>query len=121
MSVRFWEPLDSLAHRCKRIVPPRLGRWICDRLDLAYGCTRTELSNTGPGGMAEADTTEAGIDAMMAAAQPVSLRESDEARGYAQLAADPERADLRQRARRRTPPEAWREDWDSPEDGAYDA
>ena len=48
MSVRFWEPLDSLAHRRKWLFPRVLRAWICDRLDLAYGCTRAELRATGP-------------------------------------------------------------------------
>ena len=62
MSVRFWEPLDSLAHRCKRFVPPRLGRWICDRLDLAYGLTKAELRNTGPAVTGKGITDEINAD-----------------------------------------------------------
>ena len=40
-----------------------------------------------------------------------------------QINADPAEADRLRQARqsaRRTPPESWREDWDSPEDGVYD-
>ena len=73
MSSRFWQAIDTAAHKLS--LPKPLRRRICDRFDLSLGVTRDELHRKAP-----------------------------------QLA-----------ARRRTPPESWREDWDSPEDGVYDA
>ena len=52
MSARFWGALDTLAHRVK--LPRR--RWICDRYDLALGCTKAELRRTAPMGADEAET-----------------------------------------------------------------
>ena len=46
VGTRFWEALDTLAHRVR--FPWR--RWICDRYDLALGCTKAELRATGPEG-----------------------------------------------------------------------
>ena len=58
MSTRFWEPLDSLAHRRKWLFPRLLRAWICDRLDLAYGLTKAELTGKGITDEINADPAE---------------------------------------------------------------
>ena len=46
MKLRFWEVLDTAAHRWHFRDP--WGRWICDRYDLALGMTKTELQYRQP-------------------------------------------------------------------------
>ena len=63
MSSRFWQVIDTAAHKLS--LPKPLRRRICDRFDLSLGVTRDELHRTASDAaeFAEFDTTEAQIDA----------------------------------------------------------
>ena len=56
MRARFWLALDTLAHRLR--LPWPLRRRICDRLDLAYGLTKAELTGKGITDEINADPAE---------------------------------------------------------------
>jgi hypothetical protein len=124
---RFWEALDTLAHKVK--FPWR--HWISDRYDVALGLHDNDEDfyeddepvekikaafERGPKGVTGKSITDA-INADPAEVARLRKARQHARDGYALLAADPERSDLREvRDRRRTPPESWREDWDSKED-----
>ena len=44
MSARFWQAIDTAAHKLK--LPKPIRRRICDRFDLSLGVTRDELRRT---------------------------------------------------------------------------
>jgi hypothetical protein len=72
MSSRFWQVIDTAAHKLS--LPKPLRRRICDRFDLSLGVTRDELHRTASDAaeFAEFDTTEAQIDAMVAEGKCIS-------------------------------------------------